>query len=77
MRWLLEFANDETVDKRTKRREDRADEWARWLRRKMDDSGCLDPVALLPDVLAKIDLIDDRVGAAIREIKKSLRDALR
>jgi hypothetical protein len=70
--------NDETLDQRTKRREDRADGWAKWLRRKMDDAGCADPTELLPDILAKIDQsIDDRVAAAIREIKKSLKDALK
>jgi hypothetical protein len=71
-------ANGETIDKRVKRREDRADEWAGWLRRKMNDAGCTDPVELMPDILAKLDIIiDDRVGAAIREIKATLIKALK
>jgi hypothetical protein len=70
--------NDETIDKRTKRREDRADQWALWLRNKMNDAGCADPSELLPDVLAKIDLmIDDRVAAATRELKATLVKALK
>jgi hypothetical protein len=67
-----------TAEARTQKREDKADEWARWLHQKMDNHGCLDPAELLPDILAKVDqTIDDRVAAAIAEVKATLRGALR
>jgi hypothetical protein len=70
-------ANGETLDRRTAAREKRADEWAKWLRRKMDDIGCTDPTELLPDILAKLDqTIDDRVAAATREINTAIRKAM-
>jgi hypothetical protein len=67
-----------TPEARTQKREDKADEWARWLHQKMDNHGCLDPVELLPDILAKVDqTIDDRVAAAIAEVKATLSGALK
>jgi hypothetical protein len=66
-----------SVEQRTKQREDAAAEWTAWLHRRMDESGCTDPVELLPDILAKIEqTIDDRVGAAVAGIKQTLRKAL-
>jgi hypothetical protein len=68
----------ETLERRAKRREDRADEWAGWLHEKMASSDSTDPVALLPDILAKVEqTIDDRVAVAISEIKATLRGALK
>jgi len=44
----------------------------------MDSTNCSDPVELLPDALAKLEqLIDDRVTAAINEVKTALRGALK
>jgi hypothetical protein len=66
-----------TIESRTKQRADAAAEWATWLHRKMDESGCTDPVELLPYILAKIEqTIDDRVAAAVDGIKRALRKAL-
>ena len=66
-----------SVEQRTKLREDAAAEWTAWLHRRMDESGCTDPVELLPDILAKIEqTIDDRVAAAVDGIKRALRKAL-
>jgi hypothetical protein len=66
-----------SVEQRTKLREDAAAEWTAWLHRRMDESGCTDPVELLPDILAKIEqTIDDRVAAAIAEIKQTFRKAM-
>jgi len=63
---------------RTLQREAKADTWAEWLRRKMDLSGCADPTALLPDALARLEqLNEDRVIAAVRELKASLQEALK
>jgi hypothetical protein len=43
----------------------------------MDHKGCTAP-ELLPDAFARLEQIaEDRVAAAVRDIKKSLRDALR
>jgi hypothetical protein len=70
--------NGESATQRAKKCEARADDWARWLRQKMDDSGCDNPAELLPDILARVDqIIDDRVAAATRAIKANLRKALR
>ena len=66
----------QTVEQRTQRREDKADEWAAWIHQRMDSSNCSDPVALLPDILAKMEqAVEDRVAAAIAEIKTTLRKA--
>jgi hypothetical protein len=43
----------------------------------MDDGGLVDPLALLPDALARLEqLNEDRVAAAIREYKVRLKKAL-
>jgi hypothetical protein len=66
----------QTLEQRTKRREDSADHWAQWLHQKMDNSGSSDPLELLPDIFAKLEqTVDDRVAAAIAEIKTTLRRA--
>jgi hypothetical protein len=66
-----------SVEERTKQREDAATEWATWLHRKMDESGCTDPTELLPYILAKLEqATDDKVAAAVAEIKQTLRKAL-
>jgi hypothetical protein len=67
----------ETVERRTQRREQKATDWARWFHEKMESRGCVDPVELLPDAFAKLEqMVDDRVAAAIDQIKISLREAL-
>jgi hypothetical protein len=38
-----------SLEQRTKQREEFANEWAAWLRMRMDSADCDDPVALLPD----------------------------
>jgi hypothetical protein len=64
----------ETLERRTQRREQKAADWARWFHEKMDNRGCTNPTELLPDALAKLEqAIDDRVAAAIGEIKAGLR----
>jgi hypothetical protein len=66
-----------SIEQREKQRADAAAEWTQWLHQKMESSGCTDPVELLPDILAKIEqTIDDRVAAAIAEIKQTLRKAM-
>jgi hypothetical protein len=75
----LRAANQQrtTVEDRAKSRETSATEWAAWLHRKMDESGCTDPTELLPYILAKVEqTIDDRVAAAIADIKQTFRKAL-
>ena len=74
----LALRNNETLDQRTATRENRADDWSRWLRQKMDSAGTHDPSELLPDILAKLDqVIDDRVAAAVRDFKATLMKALK
>jgi hypothetical protein len=66
-----------SVEERTKQREDAAAEWATWLHRRMDESGCTDPTELLPEIIAKLEqTIDDKVGAAVAGIKQTLRKAM-
>jgi hypothetical protein len=70
--------NGETLEQRTRKYEDAAVEWSHWVREKMKRAGAEDPVELLPDILARIDqTIDDRVAAALRELKASLTGALK
>jgi hypothetical protein len=65
-----------SIEKRIKQREDAAAEWAQWWRQKMESSGCDDPVQLLPDAFAKIEqAMDDRVAAAIAELRANLKRA--
>jgi hypothetical protein len=67
----------QTIEQHSKSREDKADEWAEWLHQKMDEIGVADPTALLPDILARIDQsVDDRIAAAINDLKTKLRAAV-
>jgi hypothetical protein len=60
-----EFARDaraaaqkgETPEQRTKGGKEKADAWAHWFRRKIDDNGCANPVELLPDACARLEQI--------------------
>jgi hypothetical protein len=71
-------ANDETIQQRTRKYEGKANDWAMWLRRKMDSADCVNPAEVLPDAFARLEQIEeDRAAAATREIKKALRDALK
>jgi hypothetical protein len=76
-----EFARDaraaaqkgETLEQRIKKREEKADAWAQWFRRTMDNKRCTDPVELLPDACARLEqIVDDRVAAAVAELKAVL-----
>src|SRR5262245_23330549 len=68
----------ETMEARTKRREAQADQWSIWFRTKMDETGCSDPVALLPDAFARLELfMEDKVNIAINELKTVLKGALK
>jgi hypothetical protein len=72
------LARGETLEVRSKRREGYANEWAAWLRQRMDRVGCDDPTEVLPDALARLEqIVDDRVAVAINEIKATLRGALK
>jgi hypothetical protein len=69
--------NNETIERRSQKRETKADQWSQWFRRKMDDAGCCDPAAILPDAFARLEqLAEDRANAAVREFKTALRKAL-
>jgi hypothetical protein len=71
------LAQGELLEQRIAKREAKADIWVQWFRQKMDSNGNVDPVELLPDALAKLEqTIDDRVAAAVNEIKATLRKAL-
>jgi hypothetical protein len=62
----------ESLEQRTKKREEKSDAWAHWFRRKMDN-GCANPVELLPDACARLEqIVDDRVAAAVAELKAAL-----
>jgi hypothetical protein len=66
----------ETLEKRTQKRNAKADAWAVWFHQRMDLDGG-DPTQFLPDALARLEqMIDDRVAAAVSEIKTTLRRAL-
>ena len=62
-------AQGQTVEQRAAAREGRADEWAQWLHKKMDATGCTDPVALLPDILAKMEQLADRSTGQDRRVQ--------
>ena len=67
-------AAGETVEGRTRKRDAMADAWAAWFRQRMNGG---DPTAFLPDALGRLEqMIDDRVAAAVSEIKTALRKAL-
>src|SRR5262249_39556843 len=70
-------AQRETFEVHAKKREEKADDWARWFRQKMDEGGIADPTVLLPDAFARLEqLVEDRIAAAIRDLKGSLKKAL-
>jgi hypothetical protein len=71
------LAQNQSVEARLKTRADKADAWTAWFRHKLDASQCRDPMELLPEALALLEqLADDRVTAAVNEIKATLRKAL-
>ena len=71
------LAHGETLEARTKRREGKADDWSRWFRQRMDAGDIADPVQLLPDAFARLQLLaEDRVVAAMKELKAVLRKAV-
>jgi hypothetical protein len=66
-----------TVAQRTADRDALADRWADWLHREMTIRNVDDPVALLPDALARLQqAAEDQTAAAIRRLKTDLRKAL-
>jgi hypothetical protein len=76
--WKGAVAHRETFEVHAKKREDKADSWAGWFRRKMDEGGITDPVVLLPDAFARLEqLAEDRIAAAMNEFKTVLRGALK
>jgi len=51
---------------------------AAWFRQRMDSTDVDDPSELLPDAMARLqEIADDRVIAAINELKKVLMGALK
>jgi hypothetical protein len=67
----------ELSEKRAKKLEIKADAWSRWFHTKMDEGGVVDPLALLPDALARLEMMhEDFVALAIRDLRASLRKAL-
>jgi hypothetical protein len=72
------LARGQGFEQRTKQRDDAADDWAAWMHRKMDESGINDPVQLLPDAFARLQQLgQDHTAAAIKELKASLKGALK
>jgi len=72
------LARGESLEARSKRREGYANEWAAWLRQRMDASECDDPVQILPDALARAQqLAEDSAIAAIKEFKTAMKGALK
>ena len=71
------LANNETFEARTKRREQKADDWSGWFRHRMDAADIVDPAQLLPDAFARLELLaEDRIVAAMKELKAVLRKAV-
>ena len=71
-------AQGETLEARAKKREEKADEWARWFRKNMEAAGCSDPGQILPDALARLEQItNDQIVAAVHELKTAMRGALK
>ena len=71
------LAQNQSVEQRLKARTNRTDAWTEWFRFRMQATKCQDPMALLPEALALIEqLADDRVTAAVNEIKSKLKGAL-
>jgi hypothetical protein len=72
------LAQGQSFEKHAKNREDKADEWSNWFRRKMDEGGINDPVQLLPDAFARLEqLAEDKAAAAVKELKAQLREVLK
>jgi hypothetical protein len=72
------LARGESFEARSKRREGYANEWAAWLRQRMDASDCDDPVQIFPDALARVQqLAEDSAIAAINEFKTAMKGALK
>jgi hypothetical protein len=72
------IVSDQTLEERALKREGKADEWAQWLRRRMDAAGCSDPAELMPEICAQIEqAAEDCVAAAVRELKTTLLKALK
>jgi hypothetical protein len=72
------LARGESLEKRAKQREELANEWAAWLRQRMDAADCDNPVEVLPDAMARLQqMIDDRIAVATNELKATLRGALK
>ena len=66
----------ESVEERAQKRDAMAVAWAAWFHQRMDSDGG-DPRRFLPDALGRLEqMIDDRVAAAVSEIKTTLRKAL-
>jgi hypothetical protein len=71
------LAHGETFEGRAKRREEKADDWSRWFRHRMDAGDIADPVQLLPDAFARLELLaEDRVVAAMKGLKAEFRKAV-
>jgi len=72
------LASGMSLEQRTKQREEFANEWAAWLRMRMDSADVDDPTSLLPDALARLqEIANDCAVAAIKELKKALMGALK
>jgi len=72
------LARGESLELRGKQREQFANEWAAWLRQRMDAADCDNPVEVLPDALSRLQqMIDDRIAVATNELKATLRGALK
>jgi hypothetical protein len=72
------LAQNMSLEQRTKQREDFANEWAGWLRSKMDSADCDEPSALLPDAFARLQqIIDDRIATAFKQFKTELKGVLK
>jgi hypothetical protein len=72
------LARGETLQDRSKRREESANRWAAWLRQRMDASDCDGPVQILPDALARLQQIaEDSAVAAIKEFKTAMKGVLK
>jgi hypothetical protein len=66
-----------TVGDRRERREKAADRWLSWWRHEMALRNC-EAAKLLPDACARLEqIVDDRVAAAVAELKAALRGALK
>jgi hypothetical protein len=50
------LAQGVSYETRNTQREEMADSWSRWLHSRMDARGLVDPLPLLPDVLAELEM---------------------